>query len=132
MNDRGRERCLDVPGMSWKASGKGGVVVAGGSASVAAGIEILAGGGNAADAAVATILALSITDYENFCIGAEVPFIIYDATKREVKVLCGLGQAPSNPDAIKWYYEHGIPGNGGMKAAPVPAVISLCFDALKL
>ena len=132
MNDRGRERCLDVPGMSWKASGKGGVVVAGGSAAVAAGTEMLAKGGNAADAAVATILALSITDYGSFCIGAEVPFIIYDATKREVKVLCGLGQAPSNPDAIKWYYEHGIPGNGGMKAAPVPAVISLCFAALKL
>ena len=132
MERKNGEPHLEVPEMSWKASGKGGVVVAGGSAAVAAGTEILAKGGNAADAAVATILALSITDYGSFCIGAEVPFIIYDATKREVKVLCGLGQAPSNPDAIKWYYEHGIPGNGGMKAAPVPAVISLCFAALKL
>ena len=132
MEQKCRERRLDVPGVSWKASGKGGVVVAGGSAAVAAGTEMLAKGGNAADAAVATILALSITDYGSFCIGAEVPFIIYDATKREVKVLSGLGGAPSNPDAIKWYYEHGIPGNGGMKAAPVPAAISLCFTALKL
>lgn len=117
--------------IGWKASGKGGAVAAGGSVSVAAGIEILEKNGNAADAAVATILALAITDYGSFCIGAEVPFIIYDSKKQEVKVLCGLGRAPLDQNAINWYNTHGIPNWPDMKAAPVPGAVSLCFIALK-
>ncbi len=118
--------------IGWHASGKRGAVAAGGAGAVAAGMSILEAGGNAADAAAATLLALSITDYGSFAIGAEIPFLIYDAKKGEVKVLCGLGGAPFDPRAIDWYYENGIPGNGGMKAAPVPGAISLCIAALKL
>ena len=39
-----------------------GAVAAGGRVSVEAGLAVLKAGGNAADAAVATILALSVTD----------------------------------------------------------------------
>ncbi len=123
---------LEAEEMGWHASGKRGAVAAGGKGAVAAGMSILEDGGNAADAAASTLLALSITDYGSFAIGAEIPFIIYDAKKGEVKVLCGLGGAPFDPKAIDWYYENGIPGNGGMKAAPVPGAISLCIAALKL
>ena len=56
-------------------------------------IRLLEKGGNAADAAAATLLALAITDYGLFAIGGEVPLIIYDAGKNEVKVLSGLGAA---------------------------------------
>jgi gamma-glutamyltranspeptidase/glutathione hydrolase len=118
--------------IGWHASGKGGAVAAGGSAAVAAGISILETGGNAADSAVATLLALSITDHGSFAIGSEIPFIIYDAKKGEVKVLSGLGGAPLDPKAMAWYYENDIPGSGGMKAAPVPGAVSLCMTALKL
>jgi gamma-glutamyltranspeptidase/glutathione hydrolase len=118
--------------IGWHASGAGGAIAAGGSAAVAAGISILETGGNAADAAVATLLALSITDHGYFAIGAEIPFIIYDAKKEEVKVLSGLGGAPLDPKAMQWYYENDIPGSGGMKAAPVPGAVSLCMTALKL
>ena len=59
--------------MSWNASGRVGAVAAGDSRAVAAGIEILTGGGNAADAAVAVILALSVTDYGDYCIGGGGP-----------------------------------------------------------
>lgn len=118
--------------MGWQASGKGGAVAAGKQESVDAGISILEAGGNAADAAVGTILALSITDYGLFAIGGEVPFMIYDAKAGEVKVLNGLGGAPSDPDAIAWYYEHGIPSGGHIKAAPVPGAVALCLDALRL
>jgi len=123
---------LEAEEIGWHASGKKGAVAAGGAGAVAAGMSILEAGGNAADAAAATLLALSITDYGSFAIGAEIPFMIYDAKKGEVKVLCGLGGAPYDPKAIDWYYENGIPGNGGMKAAPVPGAISLCIAALKL
>jgi len=116
--------------LSWHASGKGGAVVAQNPKAVAAGIELLEKGGNAVDAAVATMLVASIMDYGMFCIGAEVPFMIYDAKKKEVKTLSGLGRAPLNKDDIKWYYEHAIPGNGGIKAVPVPGAVGLFFDAL--
>jgi gamma-glutamyltranspeptidase/glutathione hydrolase len=118
--------------IGWNSSGKGGAVAAGGKDAVAAGISILEQGGNAADAAAATLLALSITDYGSFAIGAEIPLIIYDARKKEVKVLCGLGGAPLNKKAIEWYYKNGIPANGSLKAAPVPGALSLCITTVKL
>ena len=118
--------------IGWHASGKNGAVAAGKKESVAAGISILEQGGNAADAAAATLLALSITDYGSFTIGAEIPLIIYDKSNGEVKVLCGLGSATLNPDAIDWYYKNDIPSDGSIKAAPVPGAVSLCFAAIKL
>jgi len=118
--------------IGWNSSGKGGAVAAGGKDAVAAGISILEQGGNAADAAAATLLALSITDYGSYAIGAEIPLIIYDARNKEVKVLCGLGGAPLNKKAIEWYYKNGIPANGSLKAAPVPGALSLCITTVKL
>ena len=100
-------------------------------AAVNAGISILEQGGNAADAAVATLMAASIADYGMFCMGAEVPFMIYDAKKKEVKVLSGLGGAPAGEEAMAWYKEHGIPDDGGAKCIPVPGAMSLFFAALQ-
>ena len=118
--------------ITWKGSGVGGAVAAGEADSVAAGIRLLEKGGNAADAAAATLLALAVTDYGLFAIGGEVPLIIYDAGKKEVKVLSGLGAAPLDPKAIQWYYKNGIPANGSMKSALVPGAVDLVITALKL
>ena len=63
---------------NWKASGNKGLVVSGTSAGTAAGIEILSKGGNAADAAAASILALSVSAIGAFCIGGEAPVLVYD------------------------------------------------------
>src|SRR5215207_5104475 len=79
---------------TWKASGTHGAVAAGGQGAVDAGIATLKAGGNAADAAAATILALSITDSSSFCFGGEVPILVYDARRGVVEVLVGLGAAP--------------------------------------
>ena len=117
--------------ISWRASGRGGAVAAGGSGAVAAGIRLLEADGNAADAAVATLLALAVTDYGWFAIGGEIPFLIYDAKKGEVKSLSGLGRAPLDEKAIEWFYENGIPSNGSMKAAPTPGAIDLYVTALR-
>jgi gamma-glutamyltranspeptidase/glutathione hydrolase len=118
--------------IGWKASGKGGAVAAGRAGAVEAGIRLLEEGGNAADAAAATLLALAVTDYGSFAIGGEIPLMIYDAQKQEVKVLCGVGGAPLDQEAIDWFYAHGIPFRGSMKAAPVPGVVDLCVTALRL
>jgi len=118
--------------IGWKDSGKIGAVAAGGSKAVAAGIQMLQNDGNAVDSAVATILALSITDHGAFAIGGEVPFMVYNQASGKVKVLSGLGRAPLSPAAIDWYLENGIPTDGDIKAAPVPAAIGVCVTALKL
>jgi gamma-glutamyltranspeptidase/glutathione hydrolase len=120
----------NVQQIGWKAASRTGVVAAGGAGAVAAGIEILAQGGNAADAAVATILALNVTDHGACSIGGEVPVLIYDAKKREVKSLSGQGGAPRSQKAIDWYMENGIP-NHDIKMAPVPSVVDLCITMLQ-
>src|SRR5947209_8285241 len=79
---------------TWQATGRQGAVAAGGQGAVDAGLTTLKNGGNAADAAVATILALSVTDSRSFCFGGEVPIVIYDARRKTVEVLDGQGAAP--------------------------------------
>ena len=117
--------------IGWKATSTTGVVAAGGAAAVAAGTGILDNGGNAADAAVATIFALNVTDHGACSIGGEVPLLIYDAQNQEVKALSGQGRAPLSQEAIDWYMHHGIPGNGDIKMAPVPSVVDLCITTLQ-
>ncbi len=116
--------------IGWKAASKSGVVAAGAADAVAAGIEILEQDGNAADAAAATILALNVTDHGACSIGGEVPVLIYDSHKQEVKSLSGQGRAPLSPQAIDWYMQNGIP-NHDIKMAPVPSVVDLCITMLQ-
>src|SRR5262245_35819335 len=76
----GQGKVQSAPG-TWSGSGKNGGVAAGGQGAVDAGMEILKAGGNAADAAAATIFALSVTDNISFCFGGEVPILVYDAKR---------------------------------------------------
>src|SRR5262249_3047829 len=113
------------------ATGSQGVVVSGKPAATAAAIKILEQGGNAADAAAATLLALSVTYVGAFCVGGEIPSMVYDADKKNVKLLEGQGEAPRDPKAIAWYMQHGIP-DGDVKAAAVPGAIDAIVTLLKL
>ena len=126
------QRSMYAEEISWKASGTGGAIAAGGSGAVHSGMRLLRSGGNAADAAAATLLALAITDYGFFAIGGEVPLLIFDSRTEKVTVLSGLGRAPHSPEAIAWFYKHGIPATGSMKSAPVPGAIDLCVTLLRL
>src|SRR5690348_6107938 len=113
------------------AVGSQGVVVSGKPAATAAGIKILEQGGNAADAGAATLLALSVTYVGAFCVGGEIPILVYDAEQKNVKLLEGQVEAPRDPKAIAWYMEHGIP-DGDVKAAAVPSTIDAIVTLLKL
>ena len=121
---------------AWYASGRGGAVAGGATThSVDAGLDMLRMEGKAADAAAASLMVLAIKDYGMFCMGGEVPFIHYDAEKKEVKVLSGQGRAPLDESAIDWLIQNGIPEqyvSGNIKTAAVPAVIDLCVQAMKL
>jgi gamma-glutamyltranspeptidase/glutathione hydrolase len=88
-------------------------------------------GGNAADAGAATLLALSVTQVGAFCIGGEVPVLIYDASKKDVKLLAGQGAAPLDPKAIDWYMTNGIPGSD-VRSAAVPAALDAIVTLLML
>jgi gamma-glutamyltranspeptidase/glutathione hydrolase len=117
------------------AAGSQGVVVSGRPAATAAGIKILEQGGNAADAGAATLLALSVTYVGAFCVGGEIPILVYSVGQKggqkNVKLLEGQGEAPRDPKAIAWYMEHGIP-DGDVKAAAVPGTIDAIVTLLKL
>jgi gamma-glutamyltranspeptidase/glutathione hydrolase len=113
------------------ATSSQGVVVSGRPVATAAGIKILKEGGNAADAGAATLLALSVTYVGAFCVGGEIPILVYNADGKNVKLLEGQGEAPRDPKAIAWYMKHGIP-DGDVKAAAVPGTIDAIVTLLKL
>ncbi|MFN0052532.1 MAG: gamma-glutamyltransferase family protein [Planctomycetales bacterium] len=108
-----------------EGAGALGAISAGGAEAVAAGLEILQQGGNAADAGAATILALSVTDAGGFCFGGEVPIIVYDAQRNVVEVLAGMGVAPRLATRAHFAGDGGIPASG-LEPAAVPAA----FDAV--
>src|SRR5438552_14649490 len=123
-----RRQQIADPGV-WQATGAHGAVTAGGEGAVDAGITLLKSGGNAMDAAAATILALSVTDSTAFCFGGEEPILVYDAKRRVVTVLCGLGTAPRL--ATQKYFDKpgGIPGRG-IEPAAVPGAFDACLTML--
>jgi gamma-glutamyltranspeptidase/glutathione hydrolase len=120
----------EAAGYEHAASGKLGIVVAGKPAAVESGLGILENGGNAADAAVASILTLSVVQVGTFCIGGEVPVLVYDAARQKVTVLSGQGPAPLDNAAISWYLKNGITGSS-IRLAAVPAVIDLTVTLLQ-
>src|SRR5438552_3964469 len=111
---------------AWKGSGSKGAVAAGGQEAVDAGMSVLKNGGNAADAAAATILALSVTDSGAFCFGGEVPIMVYDARRGVVEVVCGLGAAPRLATREHFTKLGGIP-NKGIEPAAVPGAFDACL-----
>ena len=119
----------DEPLPGSEGAGKQGAVSAGGAEAVAAGIEILKRGGNAADSAAATILALSVTDSGGFCFGGEVPIIVYDANRKVIEVLAGQGVAPRLATREYFAARGGIPAKG-IESAAVPAAFDACLTLL--
>ena len=114
---------------TWEAAGKHGAVAAGGAEAVEAGLDALKSGGNAVDAAVATILALTVTDATSVCFGGEVPIMVYDAKTGAVEVLAGQGAAPALATREFFEAHGGIPARG-LEPAAVPALLDACLTAL--
>jgi len=75
--------------------GKGGIVSTSQPLATAAGLEILAKGGNAADAAVAAGAALNVTEPTSTGIGGDMFALFYSADTKRVTALNGSGRAPA-------------------------------------
>ncbi|MEJ5198682.1 MAG: gamma-glutamyltransferase family protein [Anaerolineae bacterium] len=75
--------------------GRRGMVAASQPLAVAAGLEILAAGGNAADAAIATAAALNVTEPTSTGIGGDCFALYYEAATGRITALNGSGRAPA-------------------------------------
>lgn len=75
--------------------GRRGMVATSQPLAVAAGLDVLAGGGNAADAGVATAAALNVTEPTSTGIGGDCFALYYEAATGYVTALNGSGRAPA-------------------------------------
>src|SRR5215813_4558847 len=75
--------------------GRSGIVATSQPLATAAGLEILAKGGNAADAAVAAGAALNVTEPTSTGIGGDMFALFYSADTKRVTALNGSGRAPA-------------------------------------
>ncbi len=76
--------------------GRGGMVASSQPLATAAGLEVLAGGGNAADAAVATAAALNVTEPTSTGLGGDMFALYYEAATGRISALNGSGRAPAS------------------------------------
>jgi len=75
--------------------GRNGIVATSQPLATSAGLEILAKGGNAADAAVAAGAALNVTEPTSTGIGGDMFTLFYSADTKRVTALNGSGRAPA-------------------------------------
>ena len=88
------------------------------------GVDILAAGGNAIEAALATVAALGVT-YPHFCgIGGDAFLIVADAAG-QVETISGIGQAAANCEG----YAQGIPLRGGRSALTTAGAVDAMGQA---
>src|SRR5262245_29453066 len=118
----------DTPDGLWSAAGNHGAVASGSREATDAGLAMLQSGGNAADAAAATILTLSVTDSGNFCFGGEVPIIVYDQQRHSTEVLSGQGSAPRLATREQFATKETI--NSSVQTAAVPAALDAVLTLL--
>lgn len=106
------------------------VVAAGRTLAADAGARILATGGNAIDAGVATVFAAAVVEISHFGLGGEAPIIIYSAREGRVIVINGQGSAPKAASAAMFQGEASVPSNGP-NGATIPAVVDAAALALE-
>jgi gamma-glutamyltranspeptidase / glutathione hydrolase len=95
----------------------------------AAGMAALERGGNAFDAAVTAGFVIQVVEPHMGGPGGEVPILLYDARRREARVVCGQGPAPRRA-TVAAFRELGlecVPGTG-----PLAACVPGAFDAWML
>ncbi|CAN5473782.1 gamma-glutamyltransferase [soil metagenome] len=94
---------LPAPVMARTPPPAKGMVSAADPRAAAAGVEILKAGGNAVDAAIATMLALNVVEPQNSGIGGGSFMVYHDAKTGQIVTIDGRETAPATADP-KWFY----------------------------
>ncbi len=78
------------------------------------------------------MLVQSVVESSLFCFGSEVPIIVYDAERKSVEVIAGLGAAPrlATPEWFRSNRDGRIQGRGDIANAVVPGFLDACLTAL--
>ena len=98
----------------------------------ATGMAVLEKGGNAFDAAVAMGFALQVVEPHLNGPGGDMPMLVYSASERRLRVVCGQGPAPAAA-AIPRFRDLGldiIPGTGLLPAC-VPGALDAWLTVLR-
>ena len=106
-----------------------GVVVSASEAASRAGARVLAEGGNAVDAAVATAFALSAADPSESGIGGEAWLLVQPAGGAPVAILCPA-RVPRKVDAAELKRATEVAGPGGRVSAVAPTSVATLARAL--
>ena len=102
---------------------------------VEAGFRILSHGGNAVDAAVASVLAAGVTELSRFGLGGEMPMLVKMAGK-PVTAISGVGVAPAKATVDYYMHRSPEPWERATNLSPVPgqgiksAITPGVFDGL--
>jgi gamma-glutamyltranspeptidase / glutathione hydrolase len=86
-----------------------------------AGYRLLEQGGNAVDAAVAAILAATVTEQDHIGLGGEAPILIKMAGK-PVVAISGVGVAPAKATVDYYAHRPREPWEEGNNLAPIPSM----------
>ncbi|MYC08293.1 MAG: gamma-glutamyltransferase family protein [Chloroflexi bacterium] len=108
-----------------------GVVTSGHYLVSSVGLQMLARGGNAIDAAAAMGICETLLEPQSCGIGGEVPTLVYSAKEGRTYAISGMGWSPQ-AFTIEWCRQNGIdliPGDGYLPAC-VPAVVGTWTTAL--
>ena len=111
-----------------------GIVSAADPRAAAAGVEILRAGGNATDAAIATMLALNVVEPQNSGIGGGLFFVTHDGRTGAIDTIDGRETAPKTATPQWFYGPDGKPlppreAYVGGKSAGVPGALAAMWQA---
>ena len=135
------QACATVPAQAPvarqpSAAGSPGIVSAADPRAAAAGVEILREGGNATDAAIATMLALNVVEPQNSGIGGGLFWVRHDGKGGGIETIDGRETAPraATPDWFLGPDGKPLPGREGFvggKSAGVPGAVAAMAEAHK-
>ena len=111
-----------------------GIVSAADPRAAAAGVEILRAGGNATDAAIATMLALNVVEPQNSGIGGGLFWVAHDGKSGALETIDGRETAPQAATPRWFYGSDGKPlpprqAYIGGKSAGVPGAVAAMWEA---
>lgn len=118
-----------MPSQAW---GRDGMIATAQSTASAAGLAVLARGGNAVDATIAAALTLNVT-YPMMCgLGGDVFALVYEAATGQVWGVNASGAAPgrATPAYFRSLGLDRVPGEGMLSVA-VPGAVRAYFDLLE-